>query len=120
MARVRVLFACPRMIRQRDWSDILSQDPDVEVVGEAEGSIDTLLKAGSTAATVVVVDLPPSGRDPGLSDHLLEEYPQIKVIAVSEDGSRALKYETGIVKANLGDTSLNSLNNMFRSVWLDS
>lgn len=120
MARARILFACPRMCKQRDWSEILSQDPDVELVGEAEDSIDALLKAGNVGATVVVVDLPSSGQDPGLTDHLLDEYPHIKVIAVSEDGRQAMKYETGIVKANLGDTSLTSLKDMFRSVWLAS
>ncbi|MDE2842396.1 MAG: hypothetical protein OXN21_03325 [Chloroflexota bacterium] len=120
MARARILFACPRMSMRRDWCEILSQDPEFELVGEAEGSIEALLKAGNSGATVVVIDLPSSGRDPGLTDHILDEYPHIKVIAVSEDGRRAMKYETGIVKASLGDTSLICLKDMFRSVWLDS
>ena len=117
MAQLRILLACPRMAMHRDWRNILSRDPNVELVEEAEGAIDALLKAGSAEATVVVVDLPDTGQDPGLTGHLLDEYPHIKVVAVSEDGRTALKYETGIVKQSLGDPSAHPLTEMFRSLW---
>lgn len=117
MAQMRVLLACPRMARHQDWSDTLAQDPEVELVEEADGTIETLLKAGSAEATVVVIDLPESGQDPGLTGHLLDEYPHIKVVAVSEDGKTALKYETGIVKEPLGDPSAHPLTDLFRSLW---
>ena len=119
MARLRILLACPRMARHRDWRNVLSQDPEVELVEEAEGAIDVLLKAGSTGATVVVIDLPDSGQDPGITGHLLDEYPNIKVVAVSEDGRTALKYETGIIKETLGDPSTHPLKDLFRSLWTD-
>ena len=117
MARLRILLACPRMARQQEWIDTLTRDPDVELVEEADGAIEALLKAGNTEATVVVIDLPDSGRDPGVTDHLLDEYPHIKVVAVSEDGKSALKYETGIIKEALGDPSVHPLKDLFRSLW---
>ncbi|MCY4365525.1 MAG: hypothetical protein OXE17_04790 [Chloroflexi bacterium] len=103
--------------RQRDWVDTLARDTDIELVEAADGTIDALLKAGSTEATVVVVDLPESGQDPGLTGHLLDEYPHIKVVAVSEDGRNALKYEAGIIKEALGDPSVHPLKELFRSLW---
>ncbi len=117
MTRLRILLACPRMAKQQVWSNILSQDPEVELVEEADGGLEALLEAGYSGATVVVIDLPSSGRDPGLSSHLLDEYPNIKVVAVSEDGRNALKYETGIIREALGDPSAHPLKDLFYSLW---
>lgn len=119
MPLLRVLLACPQMTMTGLWRTILSQEPGVELVGEASDAVDTLIKAGNTQATVVVIDLPSSGRDPGLCSHLLEENPQVKVVAVSQDGGRAVKYERGILKRQIKDTSPKSLINLFRSLWMD-
>ena len=118
MPNLRILLACPLMTEADVWKTILSRDPDVELVAEATDAIDSLIKAGSTEATVVVIDLPPSGHEPGLYTHLLEEYPLLKVIAVSSDGSHAVKYEKGIIKSRIQNPSLQNLKNLFQSSWV--
>lgn len=119
MPRLRILLACPRMTQAGLWKTILSQDPDIELVGEADGAIEALIRTSDTQPTAVVIDLPSTGQDPGLYSHLLEENPQVKVIAVSEDGSRAVKYERGILRRQIGDTSPQTLRKLFHSLWLD-
>ena len=119
MPPIRILLACPHMTKASLWKTILSQDPEIEIIGEADDAVDALLAAGSTQAAVVVIDLPESGHEPGLYSHLLEEYPHVKVIAVSWDGSQAIKYERGIIRSQVQDTSPQSLKMMFRSLWTD-
>jgi len=101
------------------WKIILDQDPEVELIGEVDGPVDALVKAGDALADVVVIDLPLSGNDPGLYSHLLEENPRLKVIAISQDGSRAIKYERGILRRHIGETSPETLKELFQSPWMD-
>ncbi len=119
MPPLRILLACPLMTKIDLWKTILSQDPDVELVGEAYDPVDALIKTSDAGAAVVVIDLPSSGDEPGLYSHLLEENPQLKVIAVSQDGSRAIRYERGILRRYIGETSPETLKELFQSSWMD-
>ncbi len=119
MPPIRILLACPQMTKASLWKTILSEDPEIEIIGEADNAVDALLETGRTQAAVVVIDLPPSGQEPGLYSHLLEEYPDVKVIAVSWDGSQAIKYEKGIIRSQVQDTSPKSLKRLLRSLWRD-
>ena len=120
MPRLRILLACPDMANIEHWKTILAQDPDVELLIEAHDAIETLLAAGDARATVVVIDLPQSGQEPGLYSHLLEEYPQVKVIAVAQDGSRAIKYEKGILRREIPESLIGSPKDLFDSLWVES
>ncbi len=116
---IRILLACPRMDKVDAWRSILSSYRDFDIVDEEGDPIDILLKTGTTGASVVVVDLPQSGNDPGLYSHLLEEYPEVKVIAVSQDGSRVISYERGVIRKFLADSEVGDLARLFRSFWED-
>ncbi len=117
---IRILLACPRMRNVDVWRSILSSDRGFDIVDEDGDPIDILLKTGTTGASVVVLDLPQSGNDPGLYSHLLEEYPDVKVVAVSQDGSRVVSYERGVIRKFLADSEVGDLARLFRSLWLDS
>ena len=117
---IRILLACPRMRNVDVWRSILSRDRGFDIVDEDGDPIDILLKTGTTGASVVVLDLPQSGNDPGLYSHLLEEYPDVKVVAVSQDGSRVVSYERGVIRKFLADSEVGDLARLFRSLWLDS
>ncbi len=119
MPRLRILLACPLMTEANLWKTVLSQDPDIEIIGEATDSVDALMKVGGTQAAIVVIDLPSSGKDPGLYSHLLEEYPQVKVIAVAQDGSRAIKYERGILRREIPETLMGRPKDLFDSLWAE-
>ena len=95
---------------------MLADEPDLEIVGEVIHPIDVLLELGSTQAEVVVIDLPTSGEDPGLCSHLLAEYPEVKVVAVSPGGDTSVVYETGVTRRYLSDASPETLTRFIRSL----
>lgn len=116
MAGIRVLLACPRLKPLDAWKSALSQEPDIEVVGEAGNPIETLLSAGSTRADVVVIDLPPARREPGLPSHLLSEYPGIKVVGVSPEGEVTVVYSVGIVRQEVQPVSAKTFSQLIRAL----
>ena len=95
---------------------MLDHDPDLEIVGEVIDPIDTLLEIESTQADVVAIDLPRSGKDPGLCSHILAEYPEVKVVAVSSGGETSIVYEIGVTRRYLRDVSLEAVTRIIRSL----
>jgi DNA-binding NarL/FixJ family response regulator len=93
---------------------MLIREPDIEIVGVAIDALDILLKVASTHAEVVVIDLPASGKDSGLCSHILAEYPEVKIFAVSEEGDRIVNYETAMLRREASDTSLENLVDLIR------
>jgi hypothetical protein len=91
-------------------------EPDIQVVGEAIDAVDILLKIGRTNADAVAIDLPPSGKDAGLSSHILAEYPDVRIFAVSKGGDRIFIYETAVFRRETSQTSLESLGKVIRSI----
>ena len=114
MAKIRIFLALSRVKRLPALKNMLMRTPDMELVGEDGGSIDILLKAGATRAQVVAIDLPSTGEDSGLCSHLLAEYPQLKIVAVSEEGDRIIMYETRMTRKLTSDTSLEGLMDLIR------
>jgi DNA-binding NarL/FixJ family response regulator len=92
----------------------LMQDPHIEIVGEATNNVEILLNVGCTRAEVAAIDLPLSGEESGLCSHLLAEYPDVKVFALSEGGDRVVIYETGVLRREVPNTSLENLTNLIR------
>ncbi len=114
MARIRVLLGFSVMDRALPLKLMLIQEPDMEIVGEAIDTVDILLKVGCTHAEVVVIDLPRYGKDSGLCSHLLAEYPEVKVFALSEEGDRIVMYETAMVRKQASETSVEKLVDLIR------
>ena len=115
MVRIRVLLAVWRMKETAFLKTMLLQEPDIEIVGEAVDNIDALLKVGSTGADIVAVDLPPRGKDPGLCSHLLAEYPDVIILALSEEGDKIQIYERAMVTKMASGKSIKQLVNLIRS-----
>ena len=114
--RLRILLACQQMKRFHDLKAMLSSNPHVQIVGEVTNPIDVLLEVARTRAQLVVIDLPPSGDDPGLCSHLLSENPEATIVAVSYEGDKGVLYETGVLRTPLVDASPQGLMQLFRSL----
>ena len=114
MSRIRVLMGLSGMDKILPLEVMLMSEPDIEIVGEAIDIVDILLKVGSTRAEVVVIDLPRCGKDSGLCSHLLAEYPDVKIMAVSEDGNRIVMYETAMVRKQTSSASVEKLVDLIR------
>ena len=114
MVKIRILLALSNVKGILSLKTMLMQQPDMEIVAEASDPIDVLLKVGTNQAEVVAIDLPTSDEDSGLCSHLLAEYPHVKIIAISEEGDRAMMYKTGMVRRQIPDTSLEYLVDLIR------
>jgi DNA-binding NarL/FixJ family response regulator len=114
MERIRVLLGFSSIEKILSLKAMLMQEPDIEIVGEAIDAVDILLKVASTRAEVVAIDLPSEGKDAGLSSHILAEYPEVKILAVSEEGDRIVKYETAILRREAPNASLENLVDFIR------
>ena len=103
--QVRVLLANrPRALRAR-LAKLLQRQSDIEVVGTVLDPIELLVAVEDTQADVVVVTLPDSGEIPGICSHLLHEYPQLLILALSLACTGACVYRQTITVEQLSDTS---------------
>ncbi len=101
MDNVRVLLAnSPRMLRE-SLQGLLDRQNDIEVATAPPDPIELLSAVDRTEADVVLVTLPESGADPGICSHLLAQYPELLVIAVSPVDGRAVVFKQVITREEL-------------------
>jgi DNA-binding NarL/FixJ family response regulator len=92
------------MLRTR-LAKLLQLQSDIEVVGTVLDPIELLVAVEDTRADVVVVTLPDSREMPEICSHLLYEYPQLLILALSLTRTRACVYRQAITVEPLPDTS---------------
>jgi DNA-binding NarL/FixJ family response regulator len=102
---VKVLLANGPEVLRTGLATLLQQQSDIEVVGTVLDPIELLVAVGDTQADVVVLTLPDSGEMPGICSHLLHEYPQLLILALSSARTRACVYRQAITVELLGDIS---------------
>ncbi len=101
MDNVKVLLANrPRMHRDALCS-LLERQADIEVATTTPDPVELLAAVDRTEAEVVLVTLPESGADPGICSHLLAEYPDLLVIALSPVEQRAIVFRQVITREEL-------------------
>jgi len=98
MQVIRVLFGDVAE-EVSDWvRECVRGVPDIQLVGEARGVFQILLRAGESFADVVVVMLPENGVEPGIVSHLLWEYPLILILAVERSLTRVALFRQAITR----------------------
>ena len=101
MDNVRVLLANrPRMLRE-SLRLMLESQGDIDVATAAPDPVELLAAVDRTDAEVVLVTLPESGGDPGICSHLLAQYPELLVIALSPVEQRAVAFRRVITREEL-------------------
>jgi DNA-binding NarL/FixJ family response regulator len=88
---VRVLFGVLPAGLQAAVSEAVAQEPDIDVVGVAATPTELLLAAGTLRADVAVIAAA-DDELPGVATHLLDQYPDIRVVAVAPEADAALLY----------------------------
>jgi two-component system NarL family response regulator len=88
VSAIRVLVVDDHPLFRRGVLDLLAEEPDIEVVGEAAGGAEAIQKAAELAPEVVLMDLTMPGQT-GIETtaYLSQRWPQIRVVmlTVSED-----------------------------------
>ena len=88
---------------------MIDGQPGIEVEMVEPDPLELLAAVERIEADVVVITMPDSGTDPGLCSHLLAEYPDLLVIALSPAGEDGYVYRQVITKEELEPLTEKSL-----------
>ena len=93
---------------------VISEQPDMEVVGKVEGRASFTEAAANLGVDVVIVGLE-AAELPVVCEELVISHPQIKVLAVAGDGRGAFLYELRPHTSPLGEVSPQGLVDAIRA-----
>ena len=92
MNRIRVLLATLPPLVSGLLTHLIQGQTDMEVVDAVSQPVQLLLAVKDTRAQVVIVPLPGSGEIPGICSHLLAEFPDLLILALSITGEAGFIY----------------------------
>ena len=116
MTKIKVLLANSQESLRESLRKLIYCQTDMEVVGEAREPIELLLMVGKTQAEVVIVTLPNTDEDPGIYSHLLAEYPQLLILALSTEHENAYLYRQLTAKEHISKASEEVILAVIRKV----
>jgi len=89
---LRVLVANqPRLMRELIVGALTDQ-PDIEIVGEVTDDAEVPSQVGKILPDLVVISLDQSGERPVLCDTILHQHPEVRIIAVAFQKNRSVFY----------------------------
>jgi hypothetical protein len=94
----------------RDVFEHALREAGIDVVGSPPDSLALLLAIKERRAEVVILSAPESGgpaETPGICSHLLNEFPQLKIVMVSPDTFAIT--DVGVRTLHCGDLSVESI-----------
>jgi DNA-binding NarL/FixJ family response regulator len=96
MNPIRVLVANrPRLIRELMLATISDQS-DIEVVGEIQQDSELEHAVEETGPDVLIVALERTNRLPEVCTSILRNHPQLRVIAIASDGKSSMFYQASL------------------------
>ena len=92
MKKVRVLVANrPRLMRDLVRTTI-SDQPDIEIVGEVHGEFEIFEAIEQTKPDFLIIALDDSDARPVICDFVLERFPHMKILALAPDRNSSIYY----------------------------
>lgn len=96
MKNIRVLVANrPRLMRELLLATI-SDQPDIEIVGEIQDEAEIQTAVERTQPDFLIVALDQSNRMPTVCSTILQQHPDIKVIAIASERNSSMFYRTSL------------------------
>jgi len=92
-----LLVDVPNSLRD-SLEDVIEDQENMELVGEAFDPIDMVVTLSETGADVVIMGHPNADRVLGIFTHLLAENPYLLILTISTIDQRAFLYQTKIVR----------------------
>jgi DNA-binding NarL/FixJ family response regulator len=99
MPKIRVLVANkPRLMRDLVLATI-SDQPDIEVLGELEDDSRIAQAVAESQPDIVIIALDHPNERPAICDYLLIHYPRVKVLAVAAEDDNSVFFWSDIRSA---------------------
>ena len=89
---IRILVANrPKLIRELILTALADQ-PGIEIVGEVSDDAEIPHRVQETSPDLLVIALDEPGKRPHICDAVLRDHPHLRIIAVSSDQNRSVRY----------------------------
>ncbi len=110
MRKIRVLVANrPRLMRDLVLATI-SEQPDIEVLGELEDDSKLASAVAELNPDFVIIALDQADERPAICDYLLVHYPRVKVLAVAPERDSSVFFWSDIRSAPVESSEQGILN----------
>lgn len=113
-AKIKVLLASRPKMLSDVVRNIITRQPDMEVVGEVLDPIELFFAARVAKVDVVIVTPLDPEEEPPICRHLLAEHPRLKVVTLSVQGEIAFLYESGAGKKRIDEPCKQSILDAIR------
>lgn len=112
-----LLLKLPSVVRD-SLKEVLADQADMQVVDELSDPVEVLLAAGRADADVIILGME-DAKLPGVASHLLDQYPHLKILAISIDGRHLFLYELRPELAPIGEMEPHRLIHAIRAALRD-
>jgi DNA-binding NarL/FixJ family response regulator len=110
MEKIRVLVANrPRLMRELVLAT-LSDQPDIEVLGEVLDDSDIARIVAESQPDFVIIALDKPDERPAICDHLLVHHPRVKVLALAAEHNTSVFFWSDIHSASVESSEQGILN----------
>jgi DNA-binding NarL/FixJ family response regulator len=113
---IRVLTGNVLGIRMQLLRRLLEQQSDMVLVGETRDRVE-LLVAAAAGVDIVILGSPQVRPPPGICTHLLSEYPDLRIVVLSESSDAAVVYWLGLRRHRLRAVSATTLTGAIRRAY---
>jgi hypothetical protein len=118
MPNVKILLGALGTPWTRALGELVGENDQLQIVGQADEPVDILLQAKRVNADVVVLSQAPHGGEPGICSHLLLEYPNLVVVLVPSDSGPNVICRVVLIR-EVRDASREALRIMLRKPDVD-
>ncbi len=116
MNKIRVLVANrPRLMRELILA-IISDQPDIEIIGELQNDIEILDIVEQKRPDVLIIDLEDSDERPVICDLVLDRHPHMKILALAPERNTSILFWASLdIRANRTEASEEGILGGLRS-----
>jgi DNA-binding NarL/FixJ family response regulator len=118
MKIIKVMLASRPKILSDVIRNIIELQPDMIIVGDVIDPIKLIYIIKDTVVDVVIVTPLQANGEPLICQHLLAEYPMLKIVTQSVKGEAAYLYQKGMQKKRLEDPSAQAILQAIREAFV--
>jgi len=118
-APIRILIANLSDLLTQFIIEMVDQQPQMQIVGQVQGQLEILI-AAQKGVDMVILGTPHLKPVPGIVSHMMNEFPNMKILVLSTIEGKGKGYWLGIhhcrIEYSTADTLQDSIHSLFKKV----